>query len=141
MKALVPLVGDIELYRLGKESPSGNMNLITVKEPREIIDGVYTTGRLTGTPVDEQSLVLKGKKDWYVLTGCSHSGVKEILNASREYGNVAGLIGGLHDFNNFHILGTLELVCATHCTKHKKEIQRSYPEISVEGGVGRIIEI
>jgi 7,8-dihydropterin-6-yl-methyl-4-(beta-D-ribofuranosyl)aminobenzene 5'-phosphate synthase len=141
LKALVPLVGNIELYRLGKESPSGNMNLITVKEPREIIDGVYTTGRLTGTPVDEQSLVLKGKKDWYVLTGCSHSGVKEILNASREYRNVAGPIGGLHDFNNFHILGALELVCAIHCTKHKKEIQRSYPEISVEGGVGRIIEI
>ncbi len=58
LKALVPLVGDIELYRLGKESPGGNMNIVTVKEPREIIDGVYTTGRLTGTPVDEQSLVL-----------------------------------------------------------------------------------
>ncbi len=83
----------------------------------------------------------KGKKDWYVLAGCSHSGVKEILGASRKYGNVVGLIGGLHDFNNFHILGALEIVCATHCTKHKKEIQRSYPEISVEGGVGRVIEI
>jgi len=141
LKALVPLVGDIELYRLGKESPGRNMNIVTVKESREIIDGIYTTGRLTGTPVDEQSLVLKGKKDWYVLTGCSHSGVKEILDASREYGNIVGLIGGLHGFNNFHILGALELVCATHCTKHKTEIQLSYPEINVEGGVGRIIEI
>ncbi|MCK5031277.1 MAG: hypothetical protein KAR64_07410, partial [Thermoplasmatales archaeon] len=105
MKALVPLVGDIELYRLGKERPGGNVNLVTVKEPQEIIDGIYTTGKLTGTPLDEQSLVLRGKKDWYVLTGCSHSGVKEILDASREYGNVVGLIGGLHDFNNLHILG------------------------------------
>jgi len=117
------------------------MNLVIVKESQKIIDGVYTTGRLNGTPVDEQSLVLKGKKYWYVLAGCSHSGVKEILGASMEHGNIVGLIGGLHDFNNFYILGALELVCATHCTKHKKEIQRSYSEISVEGGVGRIIEI
>jgi hypothetical protein len=26
-------------------------------------EGVYTTGRLEGSPVDEQSLILKGKKD------------------------------------------------------------------------------
>ena len=141
LKALVPLVGDIELYRLGKENPGGIMNLITVKESQEIIDGVYTTGRLNGTPVDEQSLILKGKKYWYVLAGCSHSGVKEIIGASREHGNIVGLIGGLHDFNNFHILDALELVCPTHCTKHKNEIQRLHPKINVEGGVGRIINI
>jgi len=141
LKALAPLVGDIELYRLGKESPGGNMNLITIKESREIIDGVYSTGILSGTPVDEQSLVLKGKKDWYVLVGCSHSGVKEILWTSRKYGNVVGLIGGFHDFKNFHILSALDLVCATHCTEHKKEIQLSYPKISIKGGVGKIIKI
>jgi len=141
LKSLATLVGDIKLYRLGKESPSRNMNVITVKEPQKIIDGVYTTGRLVGAPVDEQSLVLNSKKDWYVLTGCSHSDVEEILDASKKYGNVVGLIGGLHDFNNFHILGKLELVCATHCTKHKNEIKRSYPNINIEGGVGKIIEI
>jgi len=141
LKAIAPLVGDIELYRLGKENPGGNMNLITAKESRKIIGGAYTTGRLNGKPVDEQSLVLKGKKDWYVLAGCSHSGVKEILDVSREYGNIVGLIGGLHGFNNFHILDELELVCATHCTKHKNEIQQLYPKISVEGGVGRVLEI
>jgi 7,8-dihydropterin-6-yl-methyl-4-(beta-D-ribofuranosyl)aminobenzene 5'-phosphate synthase len=79
LKALAPLVDDIELYQLEKENPGGNMNLVTVKESREIIDGVYTTGRLNGTPVDEQSLVLKAKKYWYVLAGCSHSGLKKSL--------------------------------------------------------------
>jgi len=38
------------------------MNLVTVKKPKTIIDGVYTTGKLAGTPVVEQSLVLRGKK-------------------------------------------------------------------------------
>ena len=141
LKALAPLVGDVELYRLGKESPGENMNLITVMEPREIGKGVYTTGRLDGAPVDEQSLVLKGKEGWYVLAGCSHSGVEEIINAAGEYGKIVGLIGGLHGFNNFHILDGLEFVCATHCTKHKKEISKLFPSISVEGGVGKTIKI
>ncbi|MFO7731520.1 MAG: hypothetical protein R6V86_12245 [Spirochaetia bacterium] len=35
----------------------------------------------------------------------------------------------------------LQLICATHCTRHKKAIQRLYPEVYVEGGAGRILEI
>ncbi|MCK4332493.1 MAG: MBL fold metallo-hydrolase [Thermoplasmatales archaeon] len=140
LRALAPLVGDIELYRLAKESPSENMRLISVEEPQEITKGVYTTGRLNG-PVDEQSLVLKGEKGWYVVVGCSHPGVEKILDAARRYGNIVGLIGGLHGFNNFVLLEGLGLVCASHCTQHKKRINELFPNISIEGGVGRIIRI
>ena len=141
LKSLAPLVDNVELYRLGEERPSENMNIITVVEPREIARRIYTTGRLNGTPVDEQSLVIKGKENWYALAGCSHSGVEEIIRATRTYGKMVGLIGGLHDFNNFHILEGLELVCAAHCTKHKKEIFKKFSSISTEGGVGKTIKI
>ena len=140
LKALVLHVGNVELYRLGEKSPSENMQLVSAEEPQEITEGMYTTGRLKG-PVDEQSLVLKGKKGWYVLVGCSHPGVEKIIDAAKQYGNIVGLVGGLHGFNNFVLLEGLDIVCATHCTKHKKVINKLFPTISVEGGVGKIIEI
>ena len=140
LQALVPLVGDVELYRLGKKSPSENMQLVSAEEPQEITEGMYTTGRLKGQ-VDEQSLVLKGKKGWYVLVGCSHPGVEKIIDAAKQYGNIVGLVGGLHGFNNFSVLEELDLVCPCHCTVHKRKIRELFPETSVDCGVGRLIEI
>ena len=140
LKALTPLVGDVELYRLGKKSPSENMRLVSVEDSRKITEEVYTTGRLEGV-VDEQSLILKGEKGWYVLVGCSHSGVEEILDAAKQCGNIVGLVGGLHSFNNFSILERLDFICPCHCTKHKREIKELHPQTYTEGGVGRVIEI
>ena len=141
LETLGSIIGDVELYRLGKEQPSENMKLITVEKPQEITEGIYTTGKLTGMPVDEQSLVLKGENGWYVLTGCSHPGVETIFDAARQYGNVIGLVGGLHGFDNFPVLDGLRLVCAAHCSKYKKKIHELLPDISIKAGVGKIIEI
>jgi len=140
LKALTLLVGDMELYRLRKESPSENMHLISAEYPREITEEVYTTGRLKD-PVDEHSLVLKSEKGWYVLVGCSHPGVEEILDAARQYGDIIGLIGGLHGFNNFSVLEGLDFICPCHCTQHKREIKELYPRRYTKGGVGRVIKI
>lgn len=140
LKALAPLVDNVKLYRLAEKSPIENMRLIIVKETQEIAEGIYTTGRLRGL-VDEQSLVLKGEKGWYVLVGCSHPGVEKILNTAKRYGGIIGVIGGLHGFSDFDLLKDLEFVCPCHCTKHKRKIKEFYPEIYIEGGVGRVIEI
>ncbi len=140
LQALVPLVGDVELYRLGKKSPSENMQLVSAEEPQEITEGMYTTGRLKG-PVDEQSLVLKGENGWYVLAGCSHPDVEKIIDAAKQYGNIVGLVGGLHGFNNFSILEDLDFICPCHCTQHKKMIKELFPRTYIKGGVGKIIEI
>jgi len=51
------------------------------------------------------------------------------------------LLAALIRFDNFMLLDGLDLVCACHCTKHKKEIRRLFPKICVEGGVGQILEI
>ena len=127
LKSLIPLIQDVELYRLGKNDFNGKIKLKTVEESQMISKGIYTTGRLPGSPVDEQSLVLKGKKGWYVLVGCSHSGVENILQISKKFGNISGIIGGMHGFNNFSILENLDLICPCHCTKYKKDLKKLYP--------------
>ena len=86
-------------------------------------------------------MILRGDNGWYVLAGCSHPGVQTILDAAQKSGDVVGLIGGLHGFDNLSLLEGLDLVCASHCTKHKKKIHRLFPKIYVESGVGRILEI
>jgi len=141
LESLIAFVVDAELYRLGAKSPSGKIELTTVEEPQNIATNVWTTGRLNGIPLDEHSLVLEGKNGWHVLAGCSHPGVEKILGASRQFGNIVGLIGGLHGFDDFSILEDLEVVCPAHCTKHKKKIYEFFPKTSVECGVGKIIEI
>jgi 7,8-dihydropterin-6-yl-methyl-4-(beta-D-ribofuranosyl)aminobenzene 5'-phosphate synthase len=140
LKALASFVGDAELYRLAKQSPSERMHLISAEDSRKITEGVYTTGKLKGS-VDEQSLVLKGKKGWYVLVGCSHPGVEKILNVAKQYGDIIGLVGGLHGFNNFSILEKFDFICPCHCSQHKREIKELYPQTYTECGVEKVIEI
>ena len=141
LKSLVPLIEDAEVYRLAETDINEKIKLKTVKEPQIVSDGIYTTGRLPGSPVDEHSLVLEGKKGWYVLVGCSHSGVENILQASKKFGNVLGIIGGLHGFNNFPVLEELSFICPCHCTKYKKDLKKIYPTKFVECGAGKIIDI
>jgi len=139
LKDLMALVGHVELYRIGKKSIGENMCLISIEESQEITEGIYTTGRIKGV-TDEQSLILKGEKGWYILTGCSHPSVKEILNVAKQYGDIIGIVGGFHDFNNFSILDDLDLICPCHCTRHKKTIQKIYSTSYSKCGVGRVIE-
>ena len=139
LNALAPLTNDIELYRLAKKIPRENLHLISAEKPQKITEKVYTTGRLKGS-VDEQSLVLKGEKCCYVLVGCSHPGVEKILGAARCHGNVLGLVGGFHGFDNFSILEELDFICPCHCTQHKQELKSLYPTKYSEGGVGKVTE-
>jgi len=141
LSALSSLAHNVKLFRFSQKKPSDTMHLVSSEKMGEIADKIVTTGRLKGSPVDEQSLVLKGDNGWYVLAGCSHPGVKAILDVAGQQGIIVGLIGGLHGFNNFNILEGLDLICPCHCTKHKQQIKSLFPSLSVEGGVGRTIEI
>ncbi len=131
---------DVELYRFEKNKTK-NTGLTCVNDQIKITENVFSTGRLKGKPVDEQSLVLKAKKGWYILTGCSHPGVKNIIEKSEEHGKIKGIIGGLHGFSDFDLLKDFDLICPTHCTKHKKEINLLYPKKIIIGGVGKTINL
>jgi len=120
------------------QGPGGTVEMIKVKEARKIHDDIFSTGELENI---EQSLVVKTEKGLVVIAGCSHPGVKNILNAASRFGKPYALIGGLHGFNEFDLVEDLELICATHCTQFKSEIKSRYPEKYIEGGAGKVIEL
>ena len=115
-----------------------NREVISLAEPNKIHENVFSTGELDGI---EQSLVVKIEKGVVLIVGCAHPKMSHILDAAQQFGKIYGIIGGLHGFSKFELLKDLELICPTHCTQHKAELKRLYPQKYTEGGVGRIIEL
>lgn len=111
--------------------------IIAITNSRTLYDGIYSTGELEGI---EQSLCVETQKGIVIIAGCSHPSMEHIINTASEFGKVYGIIGGLHG-NRPESLKNLELICATHCTQYKQEIQSLYPEQYIEGGAGKVIEI
>jgi len=113
-------------------------NRVIISNAIKIHDNIFSTGELNGI---EQSMVIKHEKGLVIIVGCSHPGIKNIIMASKKFGNPYAIIGGFHGFDEYEVLEPLKLVCPTHCTQHKKEIMEIYPDKYVEGGAGKIIEI
>ena len=111
--------------------------VVTIQGPTELHEGVYSTGELEGI---EQSLYVKTEKGIVVIAGCSHPRMENILGTAAQFGEVYGIIGGLHETPPESLKG-LYLICATHCTQYKAEMKRLYPKQYIEGGAGKVIEI
>ena len=111
---------------------------IALTRPAEIHNQIFSTGTLKNI---EQALCIRQDSKVAVIAGCAHPGVDTILAAASELGPVSALIGGLHGFSDFAAISALDLVCATHCTQHKHEIQSRFPDTAIAGGAGKIIEI
>jgi 7,8-dihydropterin-6-yl-methyl-4-(beta-D-ribofuranosyl)aminobenzene 5'-phosphate synthase len=64
-----------------KEYPTAN--LVAVKDPIEITDGVWSSGEIKGKynllPIYEHALVLDTKEGLVIVTGCSHPGIDKIV--------------------------------------------------------------
>jgi len=140
--------GLLDLLKLNKEvkvyipsscpKPPGAGKLVSITGPVQIHENVFSTGELNGI---EQSLVIRAREGLAVITGCSHPGVRAILQAASSFGKVDALIGGLHGFREFDLIRDLKLVCPCHCTQFKSEIRRLYPEKSLDCGAGKVLEI
>ncbi|MCK9274294.1 MAG: MBL fold metallo-hydrolase [Syntrophales bacterium] len=131
--------GKIKVYIPSScSSISGAGEIIRIDNFFEIHDKIYSTGELQNI---EQSMAVKTEEGTVVITGCSHPGVQEILHAVRPLGKVKALVGGLHGFSQFELLKNLDLVCATHCTQYKAEIESSFPDKFIQGGAGTVIEL
>ena len=111
--------------------------IVQIKNAVKLYEGIYSTGELEGI---EQSLCIETQKGIVIIAGCSHPRMENIRSAASEFGNVFGIIGGLHG-NRPESLKNFDLICSTHCTQYKEEIKRRYPERYIEGGVGRVIDI
>ena len=115
-----------------------NMSVVRISEPSQIHDNIFSTGELVN---NEQSLIVKSEKNLVVIAGCSHPGVKQILLAASQFGQIGTLIGGLHGFKDFDLIKNLDRICPTHCTQYKAQIASLYPEKYIPGGAGQVIEI
>jgi 7,8-dihydropterin-6-yl-methyl-4-(beta-D-ribofuranosyl)aminobenzene 5'-phosphate synthase len=110
---------------------------VWVHGPCALSGVIFSTGELNGV---EQSLLLKTANGLVVVCGCSHPGVRTILEAASRFGRVSALVGGLHGFKEFDLLAGLDLICPCHCTQYKSEIMRLYPQTFVQGGAGKVLE-
>lgn len=136
---------DVDVYvpssfskRLKNEIAS-KAKLIEVDGSAKISDRIYTTGEL-GTSIKEQSLVLKTKKGIIVITGCAHPGLSTILDKASSFGHVYGVIGGFHGFDDYDLLNDTSLIVPCHCTAHKSEIARGFPDTCETDGAGWSME-
>lgn len=115
-------------------------DLVEIKKPAEISEGVWSTGEL-GDKIKEQSLVLSTESGSYVLTGCAHPGIEAIMDAALSFGRIKGILGGLHDCEKFERLKELELIAAGHCTAHKEKIRNTFPSKYRETRAGMRFEL
>ena len=111
---------------------------------KQIIDGTSIDDYL----MDDTALVYKREKGIYIITGCSHSGICNIIEYAKEVSKdnrVLGVIGGFHLFEvteqvyktiDFLKQNNLKDVYACHCTSFdvKAEIHKVLPVKEV--GVG-----
>jgi 7,8-dihydropterin-6-yl-methyl-4-(beta-D-ribofuranosyl)aminobenzene 5'-phosphate synthase len=131
-----------------------DVDLIEVLEPIKIVPGVYSTGQL-GSTIMEQGLLLVTQEGNVVITGCAHPGVVRIVREAKKIqpGDIALVLGGFHlggaseyqvetIINQFQENGVIR-VCPCHCTGENAIawFENAYGEDYVEGGAGRILEI
>ncbi|KAF5426891.1 7,8-dihydropterin-6-yl-methyl-4-(beta-D-ribofuranosyl)aminobenzene 5'-phosphate synthase [Candidatus Methanomarinus sp.] len=118
-----------------KDEISARAELVEIDQAQKIANCVYTTGEL-GDKIKEQSLVVGLSDSLFIITGCSHPGLAAIMKAASGFGDVSGLIGGLHDSKEYGMLEGLDLIASCHCTKYKDEIARRFGDVFRSVGVG-----
>ena len=111
-------------------------NPVIIENLTQLHENIFSTGELAHF---EQSLAVNTKQGLVVIAGCSHPGVRTIIQSLQSLGTVNGLIGGLHGFDEFDLLNNLKFICPTHCTINISAIKELFPDKYLSGGVGRII--
>jgi len=106
----------------------------------QICPGIHSTGAL-GTFSKEQSLVISTRKGNIIVTGCAHPGLENIIERSRELGEIHGVVGGFHGFSQLEKLQGIKLIAPCHCTKYSQKIRARYPDEFRQIKAGSIIEI
>lgn len=121
-------------------------NQFEVRKPigKQIVDDVLVDDYVR----DDTAIVYKSEKGIYIITGCSHSGICNIIGYAKEVtkdNRVLGIIGGFHLFEvNDRVNKTIDYLknnsvkelYPCHCTTFnvKAEIHKTLPVIEV--GVG-----
>jgi len=126
--------------------------LILEKERFELDKNVYLSGEM-GDAIREQCMVIDTPKGLYVITGCSHPGIIDMLRQIKiNFGKeIFAVLGGFHLMNKSEkemddiLKGFQDLkivrVGATHCTGEKQIniFREAYGENFIELGVGKVL--
>ena len=123
-------------------------------ESIEFVDGMMSTGELTGGVSEHSSLINVRNKGLVVLVGCSHPGIINILKRAQKVSNVDkvyAVMGGFHissvgegiRVGEFLRELDVKLVSPCHCTAvdAKQGIAKVVGERYVKNGSGKIILI
>jgi 7,8-dihydropterin-6-yl-methyl-4-(beta-D-ribofuranosyl)aminobenzene 5'-phosphate synthase len=128
--------------------------LVTVDESSKICEGAHSTGQL-GTGIKEQALCISTANGPFVITGCAHPGIVEMVKAAGSVSSsgVYGAMGGFHmkGFPENKIRAVIEQLKAmgiavagpSHCSGDltREMMRRSFGEGYVTVGVGRTVEL
>lgn len=123
-------------------------------EKREVIGKCNKSGKMIDDIVkDDTAIVCKSKKGLFIITGCSHSGICNIIEYARSVckeNRVYGVIGGFHLFDVSEKLNKTikylkeikpELIYPCHCISLDAKIEMGKQLKINEVGVGLEINI
>ena len=140
LSAVLRMNRSAQLYLPGPQLNSFAGRKVTVvgNDSMQIREDVFSTGVLEGI---EQSLALKTERGVFVVTGCAHPEMKDILDRASKLGRVCGIAGGFHGFHDFKAFEGLSLIYPCHCTQHKREILEFFEGKAFGCGAGLLIEL
>lgn len=123
-------------------------------EPRSSIGKSIVNGAKIDDSVDDDSaIVYRGDKGLFVITGCSHSGICNILEYAKRVCNddrIYGVIGGFHLFEaderlertiDYLKANNVKLLYPCHCVSLKAKVEMAKNLDINEVGVGLEINI
>jgi 7,8-dihydropterin-6-yl-methyl-4-(beta-D-ribofuranosyl)aminobenzene 5'-phosphate synthase len=137
-----------------KDSVRALTDLVEVTDAMEILPGVYTTGEVRSSVV-EQALVVETEKGLVVVTGCAHPGIVEMVRRAKEAvgDDVALVMGGFHlggaseaqldaIIADLRELG-VQQVAPSHCTgdRAREVFAEAYGDDCTLSGVGHVFVI
>ncbi|WOF15423.1 MBL fold metallo-hydrolase [Methanoplanus sp. FWC-SCC4] len=124
------------------EAGRKNSSLNIIRGWTEIYPDIFLTGSL-GDDIKEQSLAIRSDSGYFVIAGCSHPHICNILSFIRKFGEVKGVIGGLHDVSDDDLrsLSGIDYIAVSHCTKRISEIEEMYGPCFKKSGVGFVHRI
>lgn len=117
------------------------------------IDRIIQPLRMLGNDplFDDSALLYKGDSEISIITGCSHSGICNIVNQAKNISgidNINRIVGGFHLLNNIDITNevcdyfatqNIQLVSPCHCTDLISKIMLSKVVKIKEIGVSSVI--
>lgn len=142
---------------VSKEDLEKRYKLNFTKEPIKISDKLWFLGEIPNNPtkdIDDSAIVYLSDKGLFIITGCSHSGIINIIKYAKKVtgiNKIYGVIGGLHlidknedEINKIGIFfknEKIEYLAPIHCCNLKSKIILSkYIDIQ-EVCTGDIIEV